>query len=62
MAKKRKPGRPRTTGSASTPPVFYRVSASQHAELTAEGKKLRPKLTANLAAKRRAFPQKESGR
>jgi hypothetical protein len=47
-------GHPVTTGSASTPPVFYRVSAAQHAELVAEGK--RRKMTPNAVAKQRAFP------
>jgi hypothetical protein len=51
--KKRKPGHPVTTGSASTPPVFYRVSEDQHAELKAEGK--RRKLSPNQVAKLRAF-------
>jgi hypothetical protein len=53
--KKRKPGHPITTGSASTPPVFYRVSEDQHAELKAEGK--RRKLSPNQVAKLRAFPK-----
>jgi hypothetical protein len=53
--KKRGPGHPVTTGSASTPPVFYRVSAEQHAELKAEGR--RRKLTVNQVAKLRAFPK-----
>lgn len=55
--KKRGPGHPTTTGSASTPPVFYRVSAAQHAELVREGRRARPRLTANAVAKLRAFPQ-----
>ena len=48
-------GRPKSTGMASTPPVHYRVSAEQHAELKAEGK--RRKLTVNQVAKLRAFPK-----
>ena len=54
--KRRGPGHPVTTGMASTPPIHYRVSAEQHAELTAEGKKRRPRLSANQVAKLRAFP------
>jgi len=54
--KKRGPGHPITTGSASTPPVFYRVSAGQHAELKAEGRASRPRRTVNQVAKERAFP------
>jgi len=52
--KKRGPGHPITTGSASTPPVFYRVSEKQRAELDKAGK--RRGLTGNQEAKRRAFP------
>ena len=48
------PGHPVTTGSASTPPVFYRVSASQRRELDKEGK--RWGISGNLVAKLRAFP------
>lgn len=54
--KSRGPGHPVTTGSAGVPPVFYRVSAAQHAELKAEGRSSRPRLTPNAVAKRRAFP------
>jgi len=54
----RKVGHPTTTGSASVPPVFYRVSAEQHAELRAEGRKSKPQLGPNAVAKRRAFPEK----
>jgi hypothetical protein len=54
--KKRGPGHPITTGSASTPPVFYRVSAEQHAELKAEGRASKPRRTPNAVAKERAFP------
>lgn len=54
MPRKRGPGHPVTTGSKSTPPVSYRVSADQHAELTREG--CRTKRTANQVAKDRAFP------
>ena len=56
--KKRGPGHPTTTGSASVPPVVYRVSAEQHAELKAEGRKSKPRLGPNAVAKRRAFPGK----
>ena len=49
-------GRPVSTGSAGVPPVFYRVSAEQHAELKAEGRASKPRLTANAVAKARAFP------
>lgn len=55
-SKKRGPGHPVTTGSASTPPVFYRVSAGQRAELDTEGK--RKGITGNAVAKLRAFPAK----
>jgi hypothetical protein len=51
--KKRGPGHPITTGMASTPPIHFRVSASQHAELIREGRKAR--LSANQVAKRRCF-------
>ena len=54
--KKRGPGHPVTTGSASTPPVFYRVSAEQHAELKTEARKSRPRRSVNQVAKDRAFP------
>lgn len=47
-------GRPSTTGMASTPPIHYRVSADQYADLEAEGK--RRKLSPNMVAKLRAFP------
>ena len=50
-------GRPKgskTTGSASVPPVFYRVSTEQRQELDTEGK--RRGLTGNAVAKLRAFP------
>ena len=50
-------GAPTTTGMASTPPVHFRVSAAQHAELVAEGRKAKPKkLSANAVAKKRTFP------
>lgn len=52
---KRRPGRPVTTGSDSTMPVVYRVSAEQRAELEREAKRL-GLASANAAAKRRAFP------
>lgn len=52
--KKRGPGHPTTTGSASTPPVFYRVSEDQRHELDREGK--RRGLSGNQVAKLRAFP------
>jgi len=52
--KKPGPGHPVTTGSASVPPVFYRVSEDQRAELDKEGK--RRGLTGNQVAKLRAFP------
>lgn len=51
--KKRGPGHPVTTGSAKTPPVFYRVSKEQRRELDKEGK--RRGTTGNAEAKRRAF-------
>jgi hypothetical protein len=53
--KKRGPGRPVSTGSDSTPPVTYRVSAAQRAELDREAKRL-GLASANEAAKLRAFP------
>lgn len=61
MPRKRKhPGHPITTGSASTPLVCYRVSKEQHAELEAEARTLprvgRRFMTASAVAKRRAFP------
>jgi hypothetical protein len=49
-------GRPASTGMASTPPIHYRVSRAQYAELKAEGRTSKPRLTANAVAKRRAFP------
>ncbi len=49
-------GRPPSTGSSSVPPVFYRVSKEQRAELDKEGKAQRPRLTGNQVAKLRAFP------
>lgn len=54
--KRKGPGHPVTTGSAGVPPVFYRVSSAQYAELKAEGRASRPRLTPNAVAKRRAFP------
>lgn len=51
--KKPGPGHPVTTGMASTPPIHYRVSADQHADLTDAGAKRG--LSANGEAKRRAF-------
>lgn len=53
--KPRGPGRPVSTGSKSTTPVYYRVSAQQRAELEAEARRLGLK-GPNEAAKRRAFP------
>ncbi len=47
-------GRPPSTGSASVPPVFYRVSEDQRSELDKEGE--RRGLTGNQVAKLRAFP------
>lgn len=58
--KKRGPGHPTTTKSASTPPVFYRVSADQHTELRTEGRMSKPRRTANQVAKDRAFPARPS--
>lgn len=62
--KRKGAGRPKgavTTGMASTPPVHFRVSAAQHAELVAEGCKAKPKkLSANAVAKVRCFPKEES--
>lgn len=52
---RRSPGRPVTTGSDSTRPVQYRVSAAQRAELEAEAKRL-GLASGNEAAKLRAFP------
>ena len=49
-------GRPSSTGMASTPPIHYRVSAAQYAELKAEGRASKPRLTPNAVAKARAFP------
>ena len=54
--KKRGPGHPVTTGSASVPAIFYRVSAEQYAELKAEGRASKPRRTPNAVAKERAFP------
>lgn len=58
--KKPGPGHPVTTGMADTPPIHYRVTSEQHAELEAEARRL-PKyrgkrLSASAVAKRRAFP------
>jgi hypothetical protein len=53
--KKRGPGHPVTTGSAGVKPIFYRVSADQHAELKAEGRMSKPRRTVNQVAKDRAF-------
>jgi hypothetical protein len=47
-------GRPVTTGSDSTRPVQYRVSAARRAELDAEGARLG--ISGDLVAKLRAFP------
>lgn len=49
------PGRPVTTGSDSTAPINFRVSAAERAELEAEAKRL-GLLGANAAARRRVFP------
>lgn len=57
--KKPGPGHPVTTGSASTPPVFYRVSEEQREELDKEGK--RRGLSGNQVAKSRAFPARKRG-
>lgn len=57
MKRRKGPGHPTTTGSASVPPVFYRVSTEQRAELDTEGK--RRKLTGNQVAKLRAFPERK---
>lgn len=54
-AEGRRPGRPVSTGSDSTRPVQYRVSAAQRAELEAEARCL-GLASADAAAKRRAFP------
>lgn len=48
-------GRPVSTGSSATQRVVYRVTAEQRAELDAEATKLGLG-SADLAAKRRAFP------
>lgn len=55
--KKPGPGRPVTTGMASTPPIHFRVTASQHAELTKSG--ARRGLSASGEAKRRTFARKD---
>ncbi len=60
MPRKRGPGHPVTTGSASVKPVFYRVSAEQRRELDREGK--RRGLTGNAVAKQRAFPGDAPGK
>jgi len=52
---KRHPGRPVTTGMTATPAIHYRVSAEQHAELEAEGRRRRPRLSPSQVAKLRAF-------
>lgn len=52
--KKPGPGHPVTTGMAATPPVHYRVTAAQRAELDREGK--RRGISGNAVAKLRAFP------
>lgn len=49
-------GRPPTTGMASTPPIHFRVTADQHRELVAEGKKAKPRLSPSQVAKKRTFP------
>ncbi len=59
--KRKGAGRPKgsvTTGMASTPPVHYRVTADQHHELATTGAKRG--LSANMEAKRRAFPQRRA--
>ena len=54
--KKPGPGRPVTTGMASTPPIHFRVTAAQHAELTKSS--VRRGLSASGEAKRRALSPK----
>jgi len=49
-------GRPKSTGMTSTPPVHYRVSEKQRAELDKAGE--RRGISGNAEAKRRAFPGK----
>jgi hypothetical protein len=53
---KRKPrrGRPVSTGSDSTKPIFFRVSAAERQVLEAEAARLG--ISANQLAKRRVFP------
>jgi hypothetical protein len=48
-------GRHVTTGSSATRPVVFRVTAEQRDELEAEARQL-GLASADLAAKRRAFP------
>ena len=54
--RKRKPGRPITTGSSATQRIVYRVTAAQRAELDEEARRLGLS-SADLAAKARAFPK-----
>jgi hypothetical protein len=53
-------GHPITTGSNATARVVYRVSAAQRAELATEAQRLGLS-SADLAAKRRAFPPSTQG-
>lgn len=53
--KRENAGRPETTGMASTPPIHFRVSAEQYADLAKAGKKRKPRLSPNAEAKRRCF-------
>jgi hypothetical protein len=55
-------GRPKSTGMASTPPIHYRVSRAQYAELKAEGRASKPRLGVNAVAKLRAFPAAPLGK
>ena len=48
-------GRRVSTGSKSTRPVHFRVSAEQRRELELAGSKRKPKLSGDLEAKRRLF-------
>lgn len=50
-----KAGRPVSTGSSTTKPIVFRVTAEQRAELAAEAAQLGLP-SADLAAKRRVFP------
>jgi hypothetical protein len=61
MPRKRGPGHPVTTRSASTPPIFYRVSREQYDELTKEGRARKPRLSPNQVAKERASERNHRG-